>query len=209
VDPVRLVVYSDYLCPWCFNASVRMERLEEELGTAVRVEWRSYLLRPNATRSRNLESFREYTRSWLRPAAEPDGGEFRVWQGDAGPPTHSVPAHCVAKAAARVSDEAFRRVHRRLLRAYFTQSRDISDRATLHELWGELGLPEEALAAADAPDVLAQVRAEHAEALELGITGVPAVRLGDGDVAIVGAHPVELYRRWVTRVRTRAEGGSA
>jgi predicted DsbA family dithiol-disulfide isomerase len=89
------------------------------------------------------------------------------------------------------------------------QSRDISDRATLRELWGELGLPAEALAAADAPDVLEQVRVEHAEALELGVTGVPAVRLADGDVAIVGAHPVELYRRWVNRMRARAEGGSA
>jgi predicted DsbA family dithiol-disulfide isomerase len=209
VDPVRLVVYSDYLCPWCYNASVRMEHLERELGDAVRVEWRSYLLRPDATPGRDLEKFREYTRSWRRPAAEPDCGEFRVWEGDAGPPSHSLPAQLVAKAAARISPAAFRSVHRGLLRGYFAESRDISDRATLRELWGELGLASEALAVADAPDVLEQVRAEHAEAVELGVTGVPAVRLADGDVAIVGAHPLELYRRWVTRVRAGAEGGSA
>ncbi|TFG96045.1 MAG: hypothetical protein E4H11_04030, partial [Myxococcales bacterium] len=167
MEPVRLVVYSDYLCPWCYNASVRMEQLERELGDAVRVEWRSYLLRPNASPGRDLEKFREYTRSWLRPAGEPDSGEFRVWEGDAGPPSHSIPAHRVAKAAARISQEAFRSLHRGLLRAYFAENRDISDRATLRELWGELGLPAEALAVADAPEVLAQVRAEHAEALEL------------------------------------------
>jgi predicted DsbA family dithiol-disulfide isomerase len=96
-----------------------------------------------------------------------------------------------------------------LLRAYFAENRDISDRATLRELWGELGLPAQALAVSDAPEVLAQVRAEHAEALELGVTGVPAVRLGEGDVAIVGAHPLELYRRWVTRTRAGPERGSA
>lgn len=28
--------------------------------------------------SRTLAAFREYTRSWLRPAADPDGGTFRV-----------------------------------------------------------------------------------------------------------------------------------
>jgi predicted DsbA family dithiol-disulfide isomerase len=208
VEPVRLVVYSDYLCPWCYNAAVRMERLERELAGAVRVEWRSYLLRHDATRRRDLEKFREYTRGWRRPAQEPDSGEFREWQGDAGPPSHSLPAHLVAKAAARVSDEAFRSLHRRLLRAYFAESRDVSDRATLRELWGELGLPAEALALADAPELRAQVLAEHAEAVDLGVTGVPAVRLADGDVAIVGAHPVELYARWVARERERRRAGS-
>ena len=204
MEPARLVVYSDYLCPWCYNASVRMERLEHELGDAVRVEWRSYLLRPNATPGRSLERFREYTRSWLRPAAEPDSGEFRPWEGDAGPPSHSVPAHLAAKAAARVSPAAFRTLHRRLLRAYFAESRDVSDRATLRELWDELDLPAAGFAAIDDPAVCAQVLAEHAEALEHGVTGVPAVRLADGEVAIVGAHPLELYRRWVTRVRAAA-----
>jgi len=209
VEPVRLIVYSDYLCPWCYNASVRMELLEREFGDAVHVEWRSYLLRPNATPGRDPAKFREYTRSWRRPAEQPDSGEFRVWEGPAGPPSHSVPPQLVAKAAARVSEQAFRSLHRRLHHAYFAESRDVSDRATLRELWGELGLPERALAAADAPELLAQVRAEHAEAVELGVTGVPAVRLADGDVAIVGAHPLELYRRWVERVRARRVGGSA
>ena len=29
MDPVRFVIYSDYLCPWCYNASVRLHRLRE------------------------------------------------------------------------------------------------------------------------------------------------------------------------------------
>jgi predicted DsbA family dithiol-disulfide isomerase len=205
MPPVRLVVYSDYLCPWCYNAWVRMERLEQELGDAVSVEWRSYLLRPNATGGRDLERFREYTRSWSRPAAEPESGEFRPWQGDAGPPSHSLPAHLAAKAAARVSPPAFRALHRRLLRAYFAESRDVSDRATLRALWDELGLPAAGFAAIDAPELRARVLAEHEEALALGVTGVPAVRLAESDVAIVGAHPPDLYRRWVARARAAAQ----
>jgi predicted DsbA family dithiol-disulfide isomerase len=199
VQPVGLVVYSDYLCPWCYNACVRMERLERELGAAVRVEWRSYLLRPTPAPGRDLDRFREYTRSWLRAAAEPDSGEFRAWEGAAGPPSHSVPAHRVAKAAARVSEAAFRALHRRLLRAYFAESRDVSDRDVLRRLWEEAGLPAGGFAAAEDPAILAQVLADHKEALRLGVSGVPAVRLADGHVAVVGAHPVDLYRRWVAR----------
>ena len=100
VQQLTLVGWSDYLCPWCYNASVRLSRIEQEFAPDVRVEWRSYLLRPNPNRSLDAERFRSYTRSWRRPAAEPDSGSFREWSGEATPPSHSVPAHRVAKAAA-------------------------------------------------------------------------------------------------------------
>ena len=198
-SPVRLVVYSDYLCPWCYNAAVRIERLEQEFGADLEVAWQSYLLRPRPQPGRDLERFRHYTRSWLRPAAEPDGGEFQVWQTDEGPPTHSVPPHLAAKAAGRIAPEAFRRLHRRLLRAYFGENRDVSAEATLRELWADVGLPEPAFEQTRDPALLEQVLAEHQEALERGATGVPAARMADDDIVIVGAHPYELYQRWVTR----------
>ena len=45
--PARLTVWSDYLCPWCFNAAVRLEKIEEEFAGDVEIEWRTYLLRPH------------------------------------------------------------------------------------------------------------------------------------------------------------------
>lgn len=208
--PVRLVAYSDYLCPWCYNASVRLERLAEERPD-VQVDWRSYLLRPRPPSApRDLEAFRTYTESWRRPAAEEDGGRFRVWQGDEGPPSHSVPAHLVAKAAAAVGPEAFRRMHARLLRAYFEENRDISADATLRALWDELGLPPEAFARREDPALLRAVLAEHEEALRFGATGVPALRAADNDTVVTGALPMATYRRFAERLRERAaEPGAA
>jgi putative protein-disulfide isomerase len=202
---IRLVAYSDYLCPWCYNASVRLERLANE-EPDVEVEWRSYLLRPRPGAARDLERFRAYTESWQRPAAEPDAGRFRSWQGGAGPPSHSVPAHLVAKAAAAVGAEAFARMHARLLRAYFEESRDISEDATLRALWHELELPPEGYARRDDPELLRRVLAEHEEALRCGANGVPSVRSADGDTVITGALPFESYRRWVARLRAGSEG---
>jgi predicted DsbA family dithiol-disulfide isomerase len=203
VEPLRLIVHSDYLCPWCYNAAVRLERIEDELAGAVRLEWRSFLLRPDPEPGRSLEKFRTYTRSWLRPAAEPDAGTFQVWQGDAGPPSHSVPPHLVAKAAAELGDEAFRRVHRALLAAYFGQSRDITDPATLRAIWLETGLPEAGLARAADPDLREKTAAEHAEASSLGVNGVPAVRVQGDDAFVTGAFPMEMYRRWIARRKER------
>jgi predicted DsbA family dithiol-disulfide isomerase len=199
MNPVHLIAYSDYLCPWCFNAAVRLYRLEEELNGAVHVEWRSFLLRPYA-RTRSLDEFRAYTQSWLRPAADPDGGTFRVWSTDDGPPSHSVPPHLVAKAAAELGPQAFRGLHVRLLNAYFRDNRDITSRATLAAIWGEAGLPPQELARADEPRVLDTVLAEHAEAGELGITGVPAVLVAGQTVFVIGAQPYETYRRWVAKL---------
>lgn len=179
---------------------MRLRRLEQEKGDLVEVEWRSFLLRPRPDPSRTLGKFREYTRSWLRPAADLESGDFRVWQTDAGPPSHSVPPHLVAKAAAAIGPDAFRRVHEALLRAYFFDNRDITNDATLRELWGECGLPDVAFARREDPEILRAVVAEHNEALEHGATGVPAVRVDGGAGIIVGAHPYDLYDRWVTRL---------
>lgn len=211
MDPVRLIVYSDYLCPWCHLASHRLHRLEEELGPALELEWRSYLLRPHPRgpqdpgEGRSLQRFVRYTQSWLRPAAEPDAPTFRVWESAEGPPTHSVPPHLVARAAARVSRSAFRQMHQRLLRAYFEESRDISRLPVLGELWRGLGLPPTGLAALDDPEeqraLLEAVLADHREAREISITGVPAVRVAGTEAFVTGAQPLEVYRRWIGRLR--------
>jgi predicted DsbA family dithiol-disulfide isomerase len=198
LKPVHLIVYSDYLCPWCYNVSVRMDRIREEFEQGVRIEWRSFLLRPRPV-ERDLEKFRRYTESWMKPAAEPDSGTFRVWQGYAGPPSHSLPPHRAAKRAADVGEGAFHAIHDRLLHAYFAENRDITDTATLREIWEETGLPPGAFEAGEDAAIDERIFREHEEALGYGATGAPAVRRADQEIAVTGAYPVELYRRWIQR----------
>jgi len=200
-ERVELVVYSDYLCPWCYLAEHRLKKLQQELGPALALEWRSFLLRPRPEPGRELEKFVRYTQSWLRPASEPDAPAFRVWESSEGPPTHSVPPHLVAKAAAALGPDAFAAVHERLLRAYFEQSRDISRVDTLRAIWGEAGLADADFEACADRRFLEQTAAEHDEAVSLGITGVPAVRVAGTDAFVLGAQPLATYRRWIERLR--------
>jgi predicted DsbA family dithiol-disulfide isomerase len=209
MERVELVVYSDYLCPWCYLAEHRLRTLQAEFGDALALSWRSFLLRPRPDESRDLERFVRYTQSWLRPAAEPDAPVFRVWESTQGPPTHSVPPQLVAKAAAQLGPDAFAAVHERLLRAYFEQSRDISRAETLEAIWAEAGLPGAEFARCFAPELLQQTAAEHQEASEIGVTGVPAVRVAGTDAFVVGAQPLAVYRRWVERLQAGVLEGRA
>jgi predicted DsbA family dithiol-disulfide isomerase len=204
VTPVRLVVHSDYLCPWCYNASVRLRRLEREFDGEVEVEWRAYLLRPRpraetGDADRTLEKFVRYTQSWMRAAAEPEAGRFRVWETTEGPPSWSMPPHVVAKAAARHGRAAFGRVHERLLDAYFGENRDITAAENVAAIWADADLPADELPKSDDEALVAAVWGEYREAVERGMTGVPAVHVAGQDPFLIGAQPYELYERWVTR----------
>jgi len=207
---ITLVVYSDFLCPWCWNAATKLASVQAQLGPALAIEWKSYLLRPRPEPGRSLEKFRAYTQGWLRVAADEPRAPFAPWASDAGPPSHSVPPHVVAKAAAALSPEAGARMRDRLFRAYFAESRDITDRATLEALWSEAALPAETFANSDDPALVRAVLADHEEAQRLGATGVPAARLADADFVLVGAQPEAVYQRWMTRaLEAAASAGPA
>lgn len=201
MNAVRLVVYSDFLCPWCWNAAMRLASVQAELGGALTLDWRAYLLRPRPRERTpgDLERFRAYTQGWLRVAQDEPRAPFAPWASDAGPPSHSLPAHVVAKAAAALSPEAGARMRERLFRAYFAESRDVSERETLRTLWSEAGLRDEAFATSDDPAFARAAFADHDEAQRLGATGAPAVRLADQDFVLVGAQPEAVYLRWLRR----------
>jgi predicted DsbA family dithiol-disulfide isomerase len=198
-DAVHLVVWSDYLCPWCYVAAVRLRRIEADFGDRVRLEWRSFLLRPYPDPTRTLEQFRTYTQSWLRPAAEEDAPVFRPWATDVGPPSHSVPPHVIAKTAATLGSDAFHAMHDRLLRAYFEENRDVTHAETLLELWRDVGLPDAAFARASDPAIVREVVDQHNEAVRLDVTGVPSVLMVGSDVPVSGALPYATYHRWIER----------
>jgi predicted DsbA family dithiol-disulfide isomerase len=50
---------------------------------------------------------------------------------------------------------------------------------------------------------------DHNEAVELGMTGVPAVRVAGSDAFLMGAQPLAVYRRWVARLLAQRGGASA
>lgn len=179
-----------------------LEKVREDVRESVNLElvWKSFLLRPHAE-PKPLDRFRRYTESWMRPAAQPDAGEFRVWATDENPPSHSIPSAVAVKAAAR--QDAFDRYHHALMHAYFARNLDVSSRHNILLVAGECALDlsrfERDLDDADLADLVIR---EHNEAVELGITGVPCVVL-DGGFQLPGSQSRDVYRSILTRLLSR------
>ena len=102
--------------------------------------------------------------------------------------------------------EAQTRLKLALFDAHFQQRRDLSDRAVLSDIYASVGLPDyEAEIAFDDPVLGDLVRAEEAQALDLNITGVPAMVVG-GRFLIPGAQDPETY---ASALRRAVERGMA
>lgn len=173
---------------------MRLEKIAEEFGDAVRIEWKAFLLRPQPEQ-RTMEDFRQYTEKWQGPAAQPESGSFITWSTDEPPPSHSMPPAIAAKAAARQGPEAFARYHRALMENYFHRNRNITTPESLIRIARETRLDVEAFLAAMAdPEVAKEVIDDHNEAVSIGINGVPAV-IVDGRWIVSGAQPRETYRK--------------
>ncbi len=179
---------------------MRLGKIEDEYAGTVEVVWKSFMLWP-APHPRSLEEHREYTRSWLRPASQPESGDFTVWDTDNPPPSHSVPALVAAKAAATFGEGAFRRFHLEVMRAYFSENRTVSDLNVITDVAGRSGIAADAFRArldGDWQTFKDQVFAEHVEAIQLGITGIPSVVVDDA-LLVPGAVATDVYREVIGR----------
>ena len=105
----------------------------------------------------------------------------------------------MAKAAETAGPTQARKVHDGLLVAYFSQSRDISNPEVLQKIWSDAGLTDEQFPNLADPAAIEVVQREHADAVALGLTGVPAARLAKNPAFVTGALPYAMYRRWVER----------
>ncbi len=171
--------------------------------------WKAFLLRTES-KATNQEKFVAYTESWLRPASVEPGAEFTVWSTDEPQPISSVPAHVAAKSVALIDPAASDAFHHRLLRAYFTENRTISDWAVLSDLAADVGLDRDEFLSfsAERERALAEeVIAEHNDAVQQGITAVPTMVI-DEVLPVQGAQEVDTIARWIERLLERRHGDS-
>ena len=210
-------VWSDFVCPWCYLGKRRLEQALAGFahGDRVDIAWRSFELEPDApTTPADLtsqltsrygmsdEDAAERHRHMTALAAE-SGLTYRLDIAQLG---NTFDAHRllhIARADGRQAE-----ANERLLRAYFSEGRAISDPDMLVELAADAGVDAgRARAALADGSFAADVREDEREAAELGITGVPFFVLGRR-YAVSGAQPADLLQHALERAwaDTMADG---
>jgi predicted DsbA family dithiol-disulfide isomerase len=195
-EAVRILVWSDYVCPFCYLELPVLDRLREELGDAVSIDWRAFELRPEPAPT--LDPDGEYlNRVWnasVYPMAQERGMTLRL------PPVQ--PRSRRALEAAEFAREAgrFDEMHHALFAAFFEEGRDIAASDVLLDIGASVGLDREALQAAlNEGRYTAKVLEDQRLAHEVGIAGVPGmvVTAGEQGYLMSGAQPYDAVRQAV------------
>lgn len=200
---MRIEVYADVACPWCYVGRKRLEKaLQNRPDLDVERLWRPFQLRPDMPaggvpwQKFALEKFggaENMGRAFAHVAAagEPDGLRFDFDRVASAPNT--VDAHRLILHAAEGGAQW--KMADTLFRGYFAEGRDLDDTEDLAALAGEAGLdPDEAAAFLAGDAGTRAVWESQRTAAELGVAGVPFCVV-DGRYAVSGAQPAEVWLR--------------
>ncbi|HEV3029000.1 MAG TPA: DsbA family oxidoreductase [Planctomycetota bacterium] len=195
-------VVSDAICPWCFVGKRRLERAIAAVQGKheIRVHWKPFELNPGMPKEgMGRREYRERKFGSEQVVADLDRRMMAVGKKEHIPfaldkiekTPNTFDAHRLiwwagkSKAQDAVIDGVFR--------AFFTQGRDIGDRAVLADIAQEAGLDRVAADAfLESNEGVSEVRLEETKARDLGVEAVPFFMIG-GRFAVAGAHEPDSF----------------
>lgn len=214
---MRVEIWSDIVCPWCYLGKRRFERALSSFAHRDQVEvvYRSYELNPGAvpgvtTPTNELLAARygmtakqiEDAHRQMEQRAAQEGLTFQMDGLESG---NTRDAHRLVQLAGKRGRQA--ELVERLHRAYFAEHASVFEHASLTELAVQAGLDRDEVTAVLAGDAYGDtVDADEAMARTLGATGVPFFVI-DRRYGIAGAQPAELIvdvldRAWADTAAT-------
>jgi len=200
---MRLDIFADIICPWCWIGKRRLERaLKARPQQGLTTRWRAFQLNPGmpaagmdrreylaAKFGNDNQAKRIY--DVIRAAGESEGLAFDFDKIQRTPNT--LRAHRLVRLAQEQAKG--NQMIEALFQAYFVRGENIGDRTVLVETALPLGLTEDEVQQhIDSAEGLEAVQAEDALARRHGINGVPCY-IFNSKFALAGAHePEVLYQ---------------
>ena len=215
---MRVDIWSDVVCPFCYIGKKRLEAAAEQAGVELEVHWHSFELDPDAPvrqeisnserlalkYGRTVAEVEEMQRNIAKMAAE-EGIEFNWENANSG---NSFNAHRIIHLAqshglGNEAEEAF-------FFSYMTQGLPIGERETIEDVASRIGLnPVEVDDVLDSDEYADFVKFDQEVAREqLKVTGVPFF-VFDQRVALAGAQPREVFLQVLEKAQMPTEENNA
>ena len=195
---MKIEIWSDVICPFCYIGKANLEQALAQVGGEAQIVHRAFRLSPDQpVISTDQMLQQKYGMTSQQVTANQVQVEARA--ADAGLEFHldgtlagdTTDAHRLIALAGGKGKQA--EAVTALYRAYFTDGRNIFDRAVLHEIGVELGLAAPDIDAGFASsDIDTQIALDQRQAQAIGVRGVPFVVV-DGKYAVSGAQPVAAF----------------
>src|SRR5690554_645970 len=215
-EKIKVDVWSDVQCPWCYIGKRKFEAGAEEFGGEVEVEYHSFELAPDTPvdfdgspadylsqrKGLSLDQVDEMLKRVTGIAAQV-GLECDY---DSVHQTNTVKAHELlhyAKSKGRQLE-----MKERLLKAYFVNGEHVGRIGDLADIAAELGFDrDDVVRTLESAEFLPAVKADVAQAQEYGIQGVPFFVL-DGKYGISGAQEAATFAQALQKVRDEKESAA-
>ena len=202
MQPIRVDIWSDVVCPFCYIGKKRLEHVAAEAGIALDVHWHSFELDPNAPAKHNTNNTerlaKKYGRSYadmeqmernVAAMAAEEGIDFQWRKAQSGNTfdAHRLIHFAATKGLANQAKEA-------LCYAYMTDGMAIGERSNVELVAQRVGLPaDEIKAVLDSDAFAAEVRHDEEIARsQLQVSGVPFFVFNQR-LALSGAQPREVF----------------
>lgn len=213
--PMRVEIWSDVVCPWCYIGKRRFETALANLGDTVDVEYvyRPYQLDPTASPGKTAPVSETYAKKFGGPeraaeiirnvtaVAAESGIEFHM---DKALRANTLLAHRALWFAESIEGPQAA-LKERLMQAYFTDGDNIGDPDVVVTCAVDVGIDRAAITAfLDSDAGTGEVNEMLAQAAAHGITAVPTFVI-DGQWAIPGAQDVEVFERVLTKLGGRSD----
>lgn len=209
--PLRVEIWSDVACPWCYIGRRRFAAALADFPHRehVEVRWRSYQLSPEAevgsplteaemlaeTKGLALDAVEEMFAHVTAVAAEV-GLQYRF---DTVRPANTLDAHRLIHLARRRGPETADAMVEALMSAHFEQGLAVDDREVLAGIAAGVGLDaDEVRASLAGDDAVDDVLADLEEGRTVRVSGVPFFVL-DRRFGVSGAQPTELFAEALER----------
>ena len=198
---IRLDIFSDPICPWCYIGKARLDRaLEARPDHPFQVQWHPFQLNPDMPED-GMDR-REYletkfggqdgaVKAYLPVATEAEASGLEINLDSIKRTPNTLNAHRLIHWAGIEQKQNV--VVDRLFKAYFVDGKDISDTAHLVEIASSIGMDGdvvERLLSSDAD--AADIQARDADARHKGVQSVPTFLIANQHV-VPGAQPTDLW----------------
>lgn len=199
---MKIKIWADYSCPFCYIGKTTLQKAMDELGLEdVEIEYKAFLLDPNAPMT-NIERTeealaRKYRVSRLEAKQMVDGVVQRAksvglhYRYDLVQATNTKAAHRLLKL---VDEKHKKALNEALYHAYFIEGKNLSDPKDLSVIAQEFGIDPMDVEALFNTDIQQnELENDVNEARTLRIAGVPFFLFEDG-TSIKGAQPISVFK---------------